>query len=333
MLLSSHLVSDLERVCDYLVVLVDSRGPGRGRGRDAARHPPPAHRARAATGTACRATSRSSRASTPTGRRTLVVRTDGPILDPAVDGHRSSASRTSCSPTWNGRPSTGTTAGAGGAAVIWLTWRQFRRPGRHRGRRRGRRGRRARRHRPPARRPRARRRRTGVRPAHQRPTSPSSGPASSSWPSSPPSSGAFWGAPLVARELEAGTHRLAWNQSVTRTRWLATKLVVTALAAALAVGALDPRRDLVVRTPRRGGRQHAAASLPGRLTPVSFAMRGRRAGGLRGLRRRPRRHPRRRAAPPAPGHGAHPRPLRRRAGRRAAVGAAAPRRRRPPRPS
>ena len=30
--------------------------------------------------------------------------------------------------------------------------------------------------------------------------------------------GLFWGAPLVTRELEAGTHRLVWNQSVTRTR-------------------------------------------------------------------------------------------------------------------
>lgn len=27
--------------------------------------------------------------------------------------------------------------------------------------------------------------------------------------------GIFWGAPLVARELEAGTFRLAWTQSVT----------------------------------------------------------------------------------------------------------------------
>ena len=34
--------------------------------------------------------------------------------------------------------------------------------------------------------------------------------------------GAFWGAPLLAHELEAGTHRLAWTQSVTRRRWLAT---------------------------------------------------------------------------------------------------------------
>jgi ABC-type transport system involved in multi-copper enzyme maturation permease subunit len=39
--------------------------------------------------------------------------------------------------------------------------------------------------------------------------------------------GAFWGAPLIARELESGTHRLAWNQSVTRTRWLMSKLAIT----------------------------------------------------------------------------------------------------------
>ncbi|WP_436527478.1 ABC transporter permease subunit [Actinoplanes sp. HUAS TT8] len=49
--------------------------------------------------------------------------------------------------------------------------------------------------------------------------------------------GLFWGAPLVARELEAGTHRLVWNQSVTRRRWLTVKLLLTGLAAAVA-GAL-----------------------------------------------------------------------------------------------
>ena len=43
--------------------------------------------------------------------------------------------------------------------------------------------------------------------------------------------GVFWGAPLIARELEAGTHRLVWNQSITRTRWLAVKLGLTGLAA------------------------------------------------------------------------------------------------------
>jgi hypothetical protein len=85
--------------------------------------------------------------------------------------------------------------------------------------------------------------------------------------------GAFWGAPLVARELEAGTHRLVWNQSVTRTRWLATKLGVTTLTAAVAVGALT----LAVSwwsDPIDGALSSTHGSLPSRLTPVAFAMRG-----------------------------------------------------------
>ncbi|MFV2119919.1 hypothetical protein ACE14D_16365, partial [Streptomyces sp. Act-28] len=36
--------------------------------------------------------------------------------------------------------------------------------------------------------------------------------------------GAFVAGPLVARELESGTHRLAWTQSVSPTRWFATKV-------------------------------------------------------------------------------------------------------------
>src|SRR5580658_2123123 len=51
--------------------------------------------------------------------------------------------------------------------------------------------------------------------------------------------GIFWGAPLVAREIEAHTHRLIWNQSVTRTRWLAIKLTVLALAATAFAGLLN----------------------------------------------------------------------------------------------
>jgi hypothetical protein len=43
--------------------------------------------------------------------------------------------------------------------------------------------------------------------------------------------GIFWGAPLIARELETGTCRLAWNQSITRTRWLTVKLTLTGVAA------------------------------------------------------------------------------------------------------
>lgn len=51
--------------------------------------------------------------------------------------------------------------------------------------------------------------------------------------------GIFWGAPLVAGELEHGTHFMAWNQSVTRTRWLAAKFGATALASVLVAGILS----------------------------------------------------------------------------------------------
>jgi hypothetical protein len=49
--------------------------------------------------------------------------------------------------------------------------------------------------------------------------------------------GMFWGAPLIARELETGTFRLAWTQSVSRMRWLLVKLGLVGLASA-AVGGL-----------------------------------------------------------------------------------------------
>jgi hypothetical protein len=50
--------------------------------------------------------------------------------------------------------------------------------------------------------------------------------------------GVFWAAPLVARELDTGTYRLAWTQSVTRTHWLTAKLVVVGLAGLVATAAL-----------------------------------------------------------------------------------------------
>jgi hypothetical protein len=43
--------------------------------------------------------------------------------------------------------------------------------------------------------------------------------------------GIFWGSPLIGRELETGTDQLAWTQSVTRTRWLAVKLIGIGIAA------------------------------------------------------------------------------------------------------
>jgi ABC-type transport system involved in multi-copper enzyme maturation permease subunit len=51
--------------------------------------------------------------------------------------------------------------------------------------------------------------------------------------------GIFWGAPLISRELETGTFRLAWTQSISRTRWVAVKLGLTALAAMATAGLLS----------------------------------------------------------------------------------------------
>ena len=51
--------------------------------------------------------------------------------------------------------------------------------------------------------------------------------------------GLFWGAPLVAHELEARTFRLAWTQSVTRTRWVAVKIACVGLASMAVAGLLS----------------------------------------------------------------------------------------------
>ena len=56
----------------------------------------------------------------------------------------------------------------------------------------------------------------------------------------PPLLGMFIGAPLVARELETGTFRLVWTQSVTRLRWLLTQIGLLALAVALVFAVFIP---------------------------------------------------------------------------------------------
>jgi hypothetical protein len=48
--------------------------------------------------------------------------------------------------------------------------------------------------------------------------------------------GMFWGAPLLARELESGTWRLVWTQSVTPRRWLSVKVALIGLAALAVAG-------------------------------------------------------------------------------------------------
>jgi hypothetical protein len=51
--------------------------------------------------------------------------------------------------------------------------------------------------------------------------------------------GIFWGAPLISRELETGTFRLAWTQSISRTRWLGAKLGLGGLASVATAGVLS----------------------------------------------------------------------------------------------
>ena len=85
--------------------------------------------------------------------------------------------------------------------------------------------------------------------------------------------GVFWGAPLVTRELEAGTFRLAWNQSITRTRWMAAKLAAGGLAAMVTAGLLS----LVITwwaspVDRAGGFPTSFGQLS-RFSPVAFGAR------------------------------------------------------------
>jgi len=51
--------------------------------------------------------------------------------------------------------------------------------------------------------------------------------------------GIFWGAPLVAGELEARTERLVWAQGVTRSRWILVKLGLIGFASVAATGLLS----------------------------------------------------------------------------------------------
>jgi hypothetical protein len=88
--------------------------------------------------------------------------------------------------------------------------------------------------------------------------------------------GIFWGAPLIARELETGTHRLAWNQSVSRTRWTILKIGLVGGAAVATAGLLS----LVVGwwaspidSAMNFGQPNSGAGFP-RISPLVFATRG-----------------------------------------------------------
>jgi hypothetical protein len=77
--------------------------------------------------------------------------------------------------------------------------------------------------------------------------------------------GLFVGAPLLARELEHGTHRFAWTQSITRRRWLLSKTSLLA-AATVVAGALASLIVMWWRGP--------FDTLEGRMAPSGFDIEG-----------------------------------------------------------
>ena len=85
--------------------------------------------------------------------------------------------------------------------------------------------------------------------------------------------GMFAGAPLLAREYEAGTFRFAWTQEAGRTRWAAAKLALLGAvltAAASAFGGLVGWW-LVQEAPLSGA---TGGSLPSSASPLSRSPRG-----------------------------------------------------------
>ena len=86
--------------------------------------------------------------------------------------------------------------------------------------------------------------------------------------------GAFWGAPLVARELETGTYRLAWNQDVTRSRWMAVKLAGVGLAAIATTGAASLLFSWWAAPINAAGGFPDNFSQFVRMTPLMFAAQG-----------------------------------------------------------
>jgi hypothetical protein len=81
----------------------------------------------------------------------------------------------------------------------------------------------------------------------------------------PALAGLFVGAPLLARELEHGTHAFAWTQSITRGRWLLSKTSLLA-AATLVAGGLGSLIVMWWRSP--------FDTLEGRIGPAGFDIEG-----------------------------------------------------------
>src|SRR5580704_2090071 len=119
----------------------------------------------------------------------------------------------------------------------------------------------------------------------------------------PAVTGAFWGAPLISRELEAGTFRLAWNQSVTRTRWTLVKLALVGLTAMAIAGLASVLVSWWAAPVDAAGGFPVGHTQLGRFSPQVFAARRLDVHHRRACRGAgPQDHP---------GHGNHTRAVRR----------------------
>jgi ABC-type transport system involved in multi-copper enzyme maturation permease subunit len=95
--------------------------------------------------------------------------------------------------------------------------------------------------------------------------------------------GIFWGAPLLARELETGTYRLAWTQSVSRSRWLVTKLGLVGVITITVAGLLTLTITWWYRTfDTLDTNQYAVFDRRG-IAPIGYAVFAFAAGALIGV--------------------------------------------------
>ncbi|MFI6083939.1 hypothetical protein ACIBBB_23670 [Streptomyces sp. NPDC051217] len=100
---------------------------------------------------------------------------------------------------------------------------------------------------------------------------------------------AFVAGPMVARELESGTYKLAWTQSVSPARWLASKLLALALPVLVLVALLTAVRAWAATgvpddSPYPASQWYEPTTyLSLGTAPVAYALLGIAAGALVGL--------------------------------------------------
>ncbi|MGW1407916.1 ABC transporter permease subunit [Streptomyces sp. NPDC002403] len=99
--------------------------------------------------------------------------------------------------------------------------------------------------------------------------------------------GIFVAGPVIARELESGTYKLAWTQSVTPARWLTAKLAVPAVVTLVSVSLLSAvctwgqtRENRIHQAPDRYSREVYGAI---GTVPLGYALCMLALGALAGL--------------------------------------------------